>query len=161
MASHLVDTARLVDTAPVSITVNPEARPVAQPARQPPFSAKVDIEQEFQRLVKADIIEPVKQATAWVSPIVPVRKSNGSLGLCVDYRELNKSIIRERHSLPTVDEIMAELAGADMFSVLDAESGFHQLLLSEESRPLTTFTDHCGLFRFKRLPFGVSCKIFQ
>ena len=163
VSNHLVDTARLVDTSPVSISVDPKAHPVTQPARRPPFSAKADIEKELHRLVEADVIEPVKQASAWVSPIVPVRKSSGKLRLCVDYRELNKSIVRERHSLPTIEEITAELADAQVFSVLDAESGFHQLLLDEDSRPLTTFATHCGLFRFKRLPFGVSCapEIFQ
>jgi len=160
---ELLVTANLVDTAPVSITVDPAATPIAQPARRPPISAKADIEAELQRLVKADVIEPVKEASAWVSPIVPVRKSNGTLRLCVDYRQLNKSIIREHRALPTVDEITAELADAEVFSVLDAESGFHQLLLDVDSRPLTTFATHCGLYRFKRLPFGVSCapEIFQ
>ena len=161
--AHMADTARLVETAPVSITVDKSARPVAQPARRPPFSAKADIEKELARLAKADIIEPVKEASPWVSPVVPVRKSNGTLRLCVDYRQLNKSIITERHSLPTVDEITSELAGAQVFSVLDAESGFHQLLLEEESRSFTTFASHCGSYRFKRLPFGISCapEIFQ
>ncbi|XP_065197162.1 uncharacterized protein LOC135828666 [Sycon ciliatum] len=70
--AHLVDTGNLVDTAPISISVDAEARPVAQPARRPPFSAKADIEHELHRLVKADIIEPVKEASGWVSPIVPV-----------------------------------------------------------------------------------------
>eukprot|EP00117_Sycon_ciliatum_P047717 scpid38300/ scgid1508/ len=107
--AHLVDTGNLVDTAPISISVDAEARPVAQPARRPPFSAKADIEHELHRLVKADIIEPVKEASGWVSPIVPVRKSNGTLRLCVDYRQLNKSIVRERRSLPTIDEISDKL----------------------------------------------------
>ena len=56
----------------MSITVDRDARPVAQPARRPPFSAKEDIEKELERLVKADIIEPVREASPWVSPIVPV-----------------------------------------------------------------------------------------
>ena len=78
-------------------------------------------------MVAADIIEPVKEASAWVSPIVPVCKSNGTSRLCVDYRQLSKSIVRERHAVPTVDEITAEQEGATVCSVLDAESGFHQL----------------------------------
>ena len=120
VSNHLVDTARLVDTSPVSISADPKAHPVTQPARRPPFSAKADIEKELHRLVAADVIEPVKQASAWVSPIVPVRKSSGILRLCVDYRELNKSIVREHYSLPTIEEITAELADAQVFSVLDA-----------------------------------------
>lgn len=90
-----------VNTPPVSISVSTSAKPVAQPARRLPFSAKTDIEDELQRLVDVDVIEPVKEASPWVPPIVPVRKSNGSLRLCVDYRQLNKSIIREHQQHPT------------------------------------------------------------
>ena len=114
-------------------------------------------------MVKANVIEPVKEAVLSVSPIVPVHKSNGALRVCVDYRQLNTSIIREYHSLPTIEEITAELADTEVFSVLDAESGIHQLLLEVDYRPRTTFAPHCGLYRFKWLPFGVSCasEIFQ
>ena len=120
---------------------------------------------ELDRLQNADVIEPVQEATPWVSPLVPVpvRTANGALRLCVDYRRLNQAITRERHMLPTLDEITAVLEGAKVFSVLDAESGFHQLPLSAESKPYTTFTTHRGLYRFKRLPFGLACapEIFQ
>ena len=63
----------------------------------------------------------------------------------------------------TIDEITAQLEGAQVFSVLDAESGFHQIQLDKASRPLTTFAAHRGLYRFKRLPFGIACapEIFQ
>ena len=160
---ELIAQAHIVNTAPVSISVKAGVDPVAQPARRPPFSVRDEIEKELKRLVDADVIEPVRQASPWVSPIVPVRKHNGSLRLCVDYRQLNKNIVRERHSLPTVEEITAQLEGATVFSVLDAESGFHQILLDDESRPLTTFAAHCGLYRFKRLPFGIASapEVFQ
>ena len=75
-----------------------------------------------------DVSEPVRESSAWVSPIVPVRKPNGALRLCVDYRKLNKHVIRERHMLPTVEEIAAQLEGAKVFSVLDAESDFHHTI---------------------------------
>lgn len=105
----------------------------------------------------------MQEATPWVSPLVPVRKANGTLRLRVDYRLLNKSIVRERHALPTLEEITAKLEGAKVFPVLDAESGFHQLPLAKVSQSFTTFSTHCGLFRFKRLPFRVACapEIFQ
>ena len=65
--------------------------------------------------------------------------------------------------MPTLDEITAMLTGSTVFSVLDAESGFHQLPLSAEFRDLTTFSSDCGLFWFKILPFGIACapEIFQ
>ncbi|XP_065177704.1 uncharacterized protein K02A2.6-like [Sycon ciliatum] len=154
--THLVESGNVVSVAPVSITVKPDAVPVALPARRPPFSIKYEIETELQRLVDADIIKPVKEAAAWVSPTVPVRKPSGKLRLCIDHRQLNKNVVRERHVLPTLDEITAQLDGAQVFSVLDSESGFHQIELDQESRPLTTFAAHCGLYRFKRLPFGIA-----
>ncbi|XP_065195493.1 uncharacterized protein K02A2.6-like [Sycon ciliatum] len=160
---NLLSQAYVVNVSPIEISLEDGSKPLAQPPRRPAFSIRADIETELKRLTKLDIIEPVKEATPWVSPLVPVRKPNGALRLCVDYRELNKRVTRERNVLPTVDEITAQLDGAGVFSVLDAESGFHQLLLSEEARPLTTFSSHCGLFRFKRLPFGIACapEIFQ
>ena len=118
---ELIAQAHIVNTAPVSISVKAGVDPVAQPARWPPFSVRDEIEKELKRLVDADVIESVREASPWVSPIVPVRKHNGSLWLCVDYRQLNKSIVRERHSLPTVEEITAQLEGATVFSVLDAQ----------------------------------------
>eukprot|EP00117_Sycon_ciliatum_P026714 scpid19450/ scgid21866/ Transposon Ty3-I Gag-Pol polyprotein; Gag3-Pol3; Transposon Ty3-2 TYA-TYB polyprotein; Capsid protein; p24; Spacer peptide p3; Nucleocapsid protein p11; Ty3 protease; p16; Spacer peptide J; Reverse transcriptase/ribonuclease H; p55; Integrase p52; Integrase p49 len=153
----------VVNVTPISITVDPDTTPTALPPRRHAFSIRDEIAKELDRLVKHDIIEPVREATPWVSPLVPVRKSSGALRLCVDYRVLNKSVVRERHLLPTVDEINAQLDGATVFSVLDAESGFHQLPLADESRPFTTFATHKGLFRFKRLPFGIACapEIFQ
>lgn len=76
--------------------------------------------------------------------------------LCIDFRKLNEHVIRERRQIPTLDEITAQMHGAKVFSVLDAESGFHQLELDEDSRNLTTFITHKGLFHFCRLPFGIA-----
>ena len=153
----------IVNTSSIDIAVNPDAVPVASPCRRHAFSIRPEIEKELARLLRNDIIEPVREASSWVSPIVPSRKANGNLRLCIDYRQLNKHIIRERRAMPTVQEITAQLHGYTVFSVLDAEAGFHQLALSESSRHLTTFTTHIGLFRFKRLPFGIACapEVFQ
>ena len=125
---RLLEHVNIVKTTPIEIQIDPNAQPVAQPHRRHAFSLRADIEKELKRLEDNDIIEPVREATPWVSPLVPVRKANGSLRLCVDYRKVNRSVVRERHMLPTLEEITAKLEGSTMFSVLDAESGFHQLL---------------------------------
>ena len=153
----------VVKVRPVDITVDPKATPVALPSRHHAFSLREAIEAEIKRLEERDVIESVQEATPWVSPLVPTRKANGTIKLCVDYRRLNKAIIRQWHMLPTLEEITAKLEGAKVFSVLDAESGFHQIPLAMDSCPYTTFTSHCGLYRFKRLPFGISSalEIFQ
>ena len=114
----------MVRITQVDIMVDPRAIAVALPPRRHAFSLRGSIEAELKRLQENDIIEPVQEVTPWVSSLVPVRKANGTLRLCVDYRLLNKSIVRERHMLPTVDEITAMLDGAKVFSVLDAEYGF-------------------------------------
>ena len=84
-------------------------------------------------------------------------KPNGDIRLCVDMRQANGAIVRERHPILTVDEILHNLNGSTVFSKLDIKWAFHQVELSEASRPITTFATHKGLFRYKRLMFGVSC----
>ena len=74
----------------------------------------------------------------------------------IDMRQANTAIVRERHPIPTVDELLLDMSKSNVFSKLDLKWGFHQLLLSEDSRDITTFVTHVGLFRYKRLLFGVS-----
>ena len=158
-----VEVINLVEVSPVQIDVESGANPVASPCRRHAFSIRDEIKAEIERMIAAGVIEPVKRATPWVSPIVPSRKSNGKLRLCIDYRQLNAHIVRERRMMPTVEEITAQMHDMKIFSVLDAESGFHQIPLAVKSRPLTTFICHIGLFQFKRLPFGIACapEVFQ
>lgn len=83
--------------------------------------------------------------------------------ICVDMRQTNKAIERERHTSPTVDDIISELGKAKVFSRLDLNQGYHQLELLPECRYITTFNTHVGLRRYKRLSFGENCaaEIFQ
>ena len=80
--------------------------------------------------------------------------------MCVDMRSANKAILRTRHITPTIEEIVSDLNGAVKFSKLDLNQGYHQLLLDEDSRYITTFTTHIGLWRYKVGIFGAS-EIFQ
>ncbi|CAB3986642.1 Retrovirus-related Pol poly from transposon [Paramuricea clavata] len=118
---------------------------------------------KIRRLEALDIIEQVDGPTPWVSPIVVVPKKSGEIRLCVDMREANKAVQREKHPMPTVDELITDLNGAIVFSTLDLASGYHQLELHPESRHITTFTTHVGLRRYKRLMFGINAasEIFQ
>ena len=87
----------------------------------------------------------------WVVP-----KSDGDVRVCVDMRRANEAIIRERHPIPTVEELLHDLNGSTVFSKADLKWGFHQILLSEDSRHITTFVTHRGLYRYKQLMFGVT-----
>jgi len=78
------------------------------------------------------VIENVEQPTEWCAGLVVVPKANGKVRICVDLRRLNESVCRERHPLPVVKQTLAQLAGATVFSTLDANSGFWQIPLSHE-----------------------------
>ncbi|PIK60602.1 hypothetical protein BSL78_02446 [Apostichopus japonicus] len=95
----------------------------------------------------------------WVSPIrvVPKPKQPGKIRICVDMRAVKKfAIARERHVTPTIDDILAKLNGATVFTKLDLNSGYRQIELDKASRYLTVFSTHVGLYQYKRLNFGVN-----
>ncbi|GFS20935.1 transposon Ty3-G Gag-Pol polyprotein [Elysia marginata] len=136
---------------------------VAQKHRRIPYHIRKDTEAELKRLEEQDIIENVEGPTPWVSPIVVIPKKTGGVRLCVDMRRANEAIKRERHPMPTLEEVINELNGSKFFSRLDLKQAFHQIELSEESRHITTFATHVGLRRYKRLMFGINAasELFQ
>ncbi|CAM5099970.1 unnamed protein product [Natator depressus] len=129
--------------------------PIRQTLRRLPFSVREAVSEELRKLVQKDIIEEV-DSSEWVSPIVVTQKKSGGIRLCVDLREPNKAIVIDSHPLPHVEEVFAELCGAKMFSTLDLETAYYQVMLHEESRDLTAFITHEGLFHFKRVPYGLA-----
>ena len=105
---------------------------------------------------KSGVISKVTEPTPWCAGMVVVPKKSGNVRICVDLKPLNQSVRREVHPLPKVDETLAQLTGAKVFSKLDANSGFWQIPLSESSRLLTTFITPMGRYCFNKLPFGIS-----
>ena len=93
------------------------------------------VEEELKRMEGARVIERVTGPTEWCAPMVPVQKSNGKLGICVDLRKLNSAVTRARFVLPTLEDVAPKLAGAQYFSKLDASSGFWQILLHRQRVP--------------------------
>ena len=123
------------------------------------------MEKEIKDLLQQDIIEPVEGPTEWISPIVtPIKPNDPSkIRICVDMRVANEAILRTRHVTPTLDDIIHDLNGAVVYSKLDLNKSFHQLELEPESRKVCNFSTHIGLFRYKRLFFGISSasELFQ
>ena len=140
----------------LKLHVNPNVPPVAQKLRRVPFALREKVTAKIGELLKEDIIEKVEGPTTWASPVVVAPKQSGEIRLCVDMRCANEAIIRERLPIPTIDEVLEELNGSTVFSKLDLRCGFHQIELHEDSRDITTFITHEGLFRYKRLSFGVN-----
>ena len=141
----------------LDIPIDKSVKPVAQPVRRVPFSLRSKVEKKLDELEKLDGIEKAKGPTPWISPIVVIPKSEEEIRLCVDMRQANSAIVRERHPIPLVDEVLHEFNGSSVFSKLYIKWAFHQVELNEDSRSITTFVTHKGLYRYKRLMFGISC----
>ena len=109
------------------------------------------------------VISPVQEHTPWSAAMVVVPKDSGAVRICVDLKPLNESVLREVYPMPKVDTTLAQLSGAKLFSKLDANSGFWQISLSEESKLLTTFITPFRRFCFNKVPFGISSapEVFQ
>ena len=142
----------------MKLHIDGNVSPVHQTHRRIPFHQRKSLEACVEYLLQQDIIEPAVGPTSWVSPVVLVSKLKqpGGVRLYVNMHDANKAISRERHLLPTLDEVIHDLNGATVFSKLDLNQGYHQLLLHLDSRHITKFSTHTGLFRYKRLSFGIN-----
>ena len=148
-----------------SITLKDNARPFALNVPRPiPFPLRKAADEALDEMIKNQVIVKVDEPTAWVAPMVVVPKPGHSkVRICTDFTELNKFIMREIHPMSTVESSLASLGQGRVFSKIDANSGFWQIPLSEESSKLTTFLTHKGRFKYLRLPQGLSSapEIFQ
>jgi hypothetical protein len=107
----------------------------------------------YDNLEKGFIVE---SKAPFASPVLFVRKSDGSLRFCVDYRKLNALTKKNRYPLPLIDETLARLSKAKIFTNLDIRQAFHRIRISPESEELTAFRTRYGLFQYKVLPFGLT-----
>ena len=110
------------------------------------------------------VVSRVDGFSEWCAGMVVVpKKGSESVRICVDLRPLNESLLRENFPLPKVDENLAQLSGATVFSKLDANCGFWQIPLAKHVQLLTTFITPIGRYCFTKLPFGISCasELFQ
>ena len=141
----------------LKLNIDKEVEPVSQHLRRIPFHVRKKIEQKIEELIKLDILERVEEnvPTNWVSPVIAVPKGE-DIRMVVDMRQANKAIKRTHYPVPTLDEILEEFNGCKIFSKVDLNQGYHQLELNPESRNITTFITHTGLFRYKRLVQGAS-----
>ena len=138
----------------LKIPIDPDVKPVIQPVRRVAYHLRDKLELKLYELVSQDIIEKVEEPSLWVSPVVVVPKKN-DIRLCVDMRQANQAVLRERYPIPTVEEVLQDFNQSTVFSKLDIKLAYHQIVL--ESRQITTFMTHKGMYRYKLLMFGISC----
>ena len=146
-----------------SIAVDPSVRPVVQPPRKIPLHLKAKLRAELDRMEQQQIICKRNEPTDWVSALLTVEKPNGQLRVCLDPRPLNKAIKREHFQIPTFDDVIAELNGKRMFTIIDMRDGFWHIKLDDASSKLCTFNTPFGRYSYLRLPFGISSapEVFQ
>lgn len=140
----------------ININVSPHFTPVAQPIRKVPIHLEEMVEKKLDEMLNQGIIEMVNEPREWISPMVIVPKPDGSIRICIDMRQANKAIVREKHPLPTLDDILPKLSKSKVFSKFDVKNAFHQLELGKKSRYITTFITKRGLMQYKRLIFGIN-----
>ena len=130
-----------------------DSGPVKQPYRRFPAPLRAEIREEIQKLLDIGVIEPSK--SAWSSPLVPVRKKNGALRMCVDFRALNSRTKKDSFPLPNIADSVSRFRNCRYFSSLDLLQGYHQIAVEEGSREFTAFSDGNNLYQYCRMPFGV------
>ena len=135
-------------------TIETHGPPLRQPyCRQNPAVRREKIAQ-VQQMLFSNVIRPSN--SPWASPVVMVRKKDGSLCFCVDFRQLNAATVKDAHPLPRIDDLLDALHGAKWFSTQDLKSGYWQVPITEQDKAKTAFRTSSGqLFEFNQVPFGL------
>ena len=161
---------------PYKLRLKPDAVPAKHRPRKVPVHLQEAFHEEVERLVKIDVLEPVTEPTEWVNSFVVVEKvidsSNAhsphhsikkSIRLCIDPKDLNEALEREPYYSRSIDELISMFAGAKVFTIVDMDKGYWQVVLHPDSRKYACMAFDIGRYQFKRLPMGskVASDIFQ
>nr|GFC70832.1 putative reverse transcriptase domain, aspartic peptidase domain protein [Tanacetum cinerariifolium] len=137
-----------------NIEIIPRSEPISKaPYRMDPIELKV-LKDQLQELLERGFIRP--SVSPWGAPVLFVKKKDGSIRLCIDYRELNKITIRNRYPLPRINDLFDQLQGAMHFCKIDLRSGYHQLRVKEQDISKTAFRTRYGHYEFLVMPFGLT-----
>ena len=153
----------IANTREISLELKKNAKPVFMKPRVLPYGLRDAVKAEIDRLVNENILTPVSDSE-WATPIVPVRKENGHIRICGDYKvTLNPQLLDMVSTTPTMEDVINATCGSTVFSKIDLKNAYNQLPLDFESSKLTTISTPFGLFRYNTLPFGIkqSPALFQ
>ena len=131
-----------------------DATPRKVPARRMPFAVRQEVAKQLRDMQQASVIQP--SSSPWASPVVIVRKKDGTYRFCVDYRALNAVTKADTFPLPRVDDLLNQLGDSTFFSTLDLASGYRQVRVDPGSMEKAAFVTPQGLYEFHIMPFGVT-----
>ncbi|KAL1533106.1 hypothetical protein AAHA92_33038 [Salvia divinorum] len=136
------------------IDLEPGSAPVSKaPYRMAPKELE-ELKIQLQELLDVGFIRP--SVSPWGAPVLFVKKKDGTVRMCIDYRELNKLTPKNKYPLPRIDDLFDQLRGAGVFSKMDLRSGYHQLKVRNEDIPKTAFRTRYGHYEFIVMPFGLT-----
>ena len=162
LQEYNVDESKPINNVEAKIYLREGAVPKFFKARQVPLAHKDLVNDALDELVAKDLIEPVTYSD-WASPIVPVLKPDNTMRICVDFKYLNSMINIERYPLPKLEDILTTVSDNCLFSKIDLTNAYLQISVAEEDRKYLVISTEKGLFRYKRLCFGLASApgIFQ
>src|SRR4030067_2895271 len=137
-----------------SIDLVPGTSPVSMAPYRMSATELSELKKLLEELLEKKFIRP--SVSPWGAPVLLVKKKDGSMRLCVDYRQLNKVTVKNKYPLPRIDDLMDQLVGAKVFSKIDLRSGYHQIRVKAEDIPKTAFRTRYGYYEYSVIPFGVS-----
>ena len=127
--------------------------PLCQAYRHTPKAFEGEEGRYLQEQLEAGIVVP--SSLSWASPVVLVRKKDGSVHFCIDYRRLNEVTVKDAYPLPRIDMVLDCLSTARLFSTLDLQSGYWQLEMDPKDRSKMAFITKYGFYEYSKLPFGL------
>ena len=135
-------------------TIETEGPPLRQPYRRQNPAVRREEMAQVQQMLSSGVIRPSN--SPWASPVVMVKRKDGSLRFCVDFRQLNAATIKDAHPIPCIEDLLDALHGAHWFSTLDLKTGYGQVPIQEQDKEKTAFrTSGSQLFEFNQVPFGL------
>ena len=135
------------------IELLPDTKPISQPGYRASNSDNDELKKQIDELLNMGFIRP--STSPYASPVLFVKKKDGTMRMCIDYRALNKVTVKNKYPLPHTDELFERLTNAQYLTKLDLRSGYHQIRMAEDSIAKTAFTTRYGLYEYVVMPFGL------
>ena len=143
------------------ITVPPESKPIKQKTRGIPYNYRADFKATILEMKKVGMV--IDSKSPWSSPIRLVKKKDGTIRICVDFRKVNAVTVKDAYPIPRIEDLFTYLGAAKIFSLLDLTKGYYQVKLDPASSPYTAFSCEFGFFEYTVMPMGLTnaCATFQ